>query len=106
MDNVPFLKDVIAGVESRLGDSQFGAADLAAEGALSQRQLTRLKEEIGETPAALICRLRLERAAPLLGEEGLTVSETAYAVGYDSPSHVARTFRRRFNCTPSECRNA
>lgn len=101
-DNAPFLAEVRSVVEARLGDPQFGAGDLAAEMALSQRQLTRrLKETTGETPAALIRRLRLERAAQLL-EEGRTVSETAYAVGYNSPSHFAKAFRKHFGCAPSE----
>lgn len=85
------------------GDAQFDAGALAVEMALSPRQLTRrLKEVTGEAPAALIRRLRLERAAQLLTEDEHTVSETADAVGYDSPSHFAKAFRKRFGCAPSE----
>jgi signal transduction histidine kinase/DNA-binding response OmpR family regulator/streptogramin lyase len=102
-DERPFLEEVLTVVEAHLGDAQFGAGDLASEMALSQRQLTRrVKEATDETPAALIRRLRLERAAQLLEEERHTVSEAAYAVGYDSPSHFAKAFRKHFGCAPSE----
>ncbi|MEF8940604.1 MAG: ATP-binding protein [Salinivenus sp.] len=103
VENAPFLEEVLAVVEAHLGDAHFGAEDLAAEMALSPRQLTRrLKEAAGETPAALIRRLRLEHAARLLDDEARTVSETAHAVGYDSPSHFAKAFRKHVGCAPSD----
>jgi len=101
-ENAPFIEETLRVAEVHLDDPHFGAEDLASQMALSPRQLTRrLKEAIGETPAALIRRLRLERAAQLLEEEH-TVSETTYAVGYQSPSHFAKAFRKHFGCPPSE----
>ena len=101
-ENAPFIEEALRVAEAHLDDPHFGAEDLASQMALSPRQLTRrLKEAIGETPAALIRRLRLERAAQLLEEER-TVSETGYAVGYQSPSHFAKAFRKHFGCPPSE----
>lgn len=102
-EQVPFLERVTAAANEHLAEPAFSVDDLAAEMALSRRQLTRrCKDAAGETPAAFIRRLRLERAARLLAEQDDgTVAEVAYAVGY-STSHFAQAFRKRFGCAPSD----
>lgn len=47
----------------------------------------------GETVAATVRRLRLARAAILLGERQASVTEIALATGYDSPQAFTRAFR-------------
>ncbi len=54
----------------------------------------------------LISELRLERAAALLEKQAVSVSEAAYAVGYDSVSHFSRRFKERFGKSPSLWRGA
>lgn len=50
--------------------------------------------------------VRLERARQLLSEEGVPVSEAAYAVGFNGLSHFSRAFSQRFAANPTQVRNA
>ncbi|MBB5645391.1 helix-turn-helix domain-containing protein [Pedobacter cryoconitis] len=45
---------------------------------------------------------RLEESYPLLAEKKLNISEVAYKVGYSSPSHFSKSFKKRFGFTPSQ----
>lgn len=59
------------------------------------------KAVTGTTPLQFQKDLRLIAARDLLAKAGQSVSETAYAVGYESPTHFSRDFRRRFGRPPS-----
>ena len=86
-----------------LGDSSFGVDWLADEVGVSRRHLRRrLEAVVGEAPAELIRRLRLERASQLLAAGSGTVAEVAYSVGFKSPSHFSAAFRKAFGISPSE----
>ena len=50
--------------------------------------------------------VRLERARQLLVEQGIPVSEAAYAVGFSGLSHFSRAFSQRFAANPTQIRNA
>ncbi len=97
-----FLKQVLAIVEDHLGDSGFGAGAMADAVGLSRRQLERrLTQAAGETPAELLRRMRLERARQLLETRHGTIAEVAYAVGFRSPAHFSKAFRKAFGLSPS-----
>lgn len=55
----------------------------------------------GETPAAIRRRVRLEQAAWSL-QGGASVTDTAFAAGYDSVDGFSRAFSRAYGCAPSE----
>lgn len=61
------------------------------------RQVSRAAQE---SPAAMRRRVLLERAAWHLQRER-TVTDTAFAAGYDSVDGFSRAFARAFGCTPS-----
>jgi signal transduction histidine kinase/DNA-binding response OmpR family regulator len=89
-------------VRAHLQDPAFDVQALADELGLGRRQLTRrLNEKAGTTPARLIRRRRLQRAAQLLKEDGGTVTEVAYAVGFESLSHFSTSFKEHFGAPPS-----
>ena len=70
---------------------------------MSPRQLLRkLKALTDERPNALLRRLRLERAASLLGQEAMTVKEVVHAVGFQSLPYFAKAFREAYGVAPSE----
>ena len=80
----------------------FGVHALAAAAALSYKQLRRqLDRETGETPSQFIRRVRVEHAARLLREGAGSISEVAYAVGFNSLSYFSRAFREVYGQTPS-----
>ena len=57
-------------------------------------------EETGRTIFSMLRDLRMERAAELLREGKLNVTETAMEVGYSSLSHFTVAFRETFACCP------
>ncbi len=42
------------------------------------------------------------RAADLLRDEHITVAEVAYQVGMGTPQYLAKVFKARFGCTPTQ----
>jgi AraC-like DNA-binding protein len=64
----------------------------------------RLQEHCSMTPAEFIRDFRLRRAAELLERGDARVSEVALAVGFRHLSSFTRTFRARYDCTPSQYR--
>jgi signal transduction histidine kinase/CheY-like chemotaxis protein/methylphosphotriester-DNA--protein-cysteine methyltransferase len=102
-EDVPFVQEVVEAVEAQLGDPGLTTDRLADSVALSRRQLTRrLKDAVGQAPAAFVRTRRIERAKELLREGPETIGEVAYAVGFRSPSSFSRTFREETGRTPTE----
>ena len=66
----------------------------------------RFKEIVGETPLDYLTQWRVYRAAVLLKEGDLKLTEIAKAVGYDSDGSFNKTFKRIMGVTPGEYRRA
>jgi AraC-like DNA-binding protein len=89
-------------VEARLLDPDLTPDALAEAAELSYSQLyRRLRDELRMTPSQFIRTVRVERAAELLRAGEGTVSEVAYAVGFNALSHFHRSFRERFGVAPT-----
>jgi AraC-like DNA-binding protein len=72
---------------------------------LSRRHLTRLFREFAdETLIDFTNRTRVETAARLISSTGLSILDVSLAVGIDSPSYLARLFKRYLGMAPSELR--
>ena len=80
--------------------------DIARRVASSRRQLQRAYAEIGRTTfREHLTRVRMQRAAELLGSRALTVREVAFRVGYRQPAQFAKAFRRHHHVSPSGYRS-
>jgi AraC-like DNA-binding protein len=55
----------------------------------------------GKSPLEFIRVLRLKRAAQLLVESQLSVSEIATEVGFNTVKYFTKYFKEEFNCLPS-----
>jgi AraC-like DNA-binding protein len=64
------------------------------------------KAVTGTTPLQYQKDLRLIEAQAMLKAMNRTVSEAAYAVGYESPNHFSRDFSRKFGLPPSRVASA
>lgn len=63
---------------------------------------THFKSVTGTTPLQYQKDLRLIEAKTLLAESHKTVSEAAFSVGYESPTHFSRDYSRKFGVPPSQ----
>jgi AraC-like DNA-binding protein len=80
--------------------------DLARESAMGVSSFHRaFKEVTGDTPLQYLKKVRLLKAKGLLVFDGKRVDETAYEVGYASPSQFSREFKRYFRLPPSEAQS-
>jgi AraC family transcriptional regulator len=80
---------------------------LAREAALSPFHFLRLFAKVlGVTPHQYLVRTRLRRAAGLLAEGGLSVTEVALEAGFEDLSNFVRSFRRAAGASPGEFRRA
>ncbi len=77
--------------------------ELAAEFGLSPEHINLLfRQELGMTPSAVINRERVMLAHRLLHEQGQTVTEAAYAVGFSDPFYFSRVFKQILGVPPSQ----
>ena len=79
--------------------------DVAREACLSPFHFLRLFQRVlGVTPHQYVLRLRLARAARLLADASLSVTEVALEAGFADLSNFVRTFRRVAGVSPGEFR--
>ncbi|GAB4014588.1 two-component regulator propeller domain-containing protein [Spirosoma migulaei] len=97
-----FMNRVYSILEERLDDSTFGVEPLATAIGMSRMHLNRkVKAMTGLSPNELIRIVRLKRAAELL-LTGVSVSEVADRVGFDTPAYFSKVFKDQYHLTPSE----
>jgi AraC-like DNA-binding protein len=80
---------------------QHSLESIAANVAMSPFLFARIFRELtGTPPHQYLVGVRLQRAC-LMIEQGASVTDTCYGVGFNNLSHFIRSFRARFGCTPS-----
>jgi transcriptional regulator GlxA family with amidase domain len=95
----------LAMMEARL-EEPASRGELAAAVGISVRQLERLfASTTGQSIAGEYRKLRLERAATMLRETGMSVTEVAVACGFVSQAHFSRLVKRHFGCPPLQLRH-
>ena len=98
-----FLKRAIKCLEENLSNSNFGVDDLYRELGLSRTQLYRkLKGLVGQSANEFIRSFRLKRAAQLLKQQEMTISEVTYHVGFNDLQYFRYCFKKQFGSNPSE----
>lgn len=102
-NDAKFLRRVIDSVEENMADWNFDLETMARKLAVSRRQLFRkLHAAAGCSPNTFIRTLRLRRAAQLLTESQMTVTEITYAVGFSDLKHFRTIFREYYGVAPGE----
>jgi AraC-like DNA-binding protein len=94
-------------IEKHLNDPGLTAAVVARELGVSPRYLRMVFAPEGETVSAYILRRRLEECARRLASSlwrGHTITDIAFAAGFNSGPHFARTFRQQYGLTPRQYR--
>ncbi len=82
-----------------------GIAVLAARVGLSERHFTRLfRDQVGESPARYVERVRVDAARQLLGSERTGLDEIARRCGFGTSETLRRAFHRRLGLAPDTYR--
>jgi len=98
-----FMQRVLNAAEKNIGNAEFDTEHLAQELFVSRRQLHRKIQAItGQGPGEFIRVFRLKKAALMLIEKKLNVTQIALEVGFESPAQFTRAFKKHFNCLPSD----
>jgi len=90
-------------IDARLDDATLGVEALAEAMHMDRSNLLRrCKELLGVSPSEYLRDARLQRARGLLEHGAGSISEVAYAVGFDSLSSFTRAFKLRYGHPPSQ----
>ncbi|MBN2519698.1 MAG: response regulator, partial [Bacteroidales bacterium] len=97
-----FIKKAIEEVEENMSNPEYSVTELSRELNMSRTTLyKKLLALTGKTPIEFIRILRLKRAAQLLGQSQLSVSEIAYKVGFNDTRYFTKYFKTEFKELPS-----
>ncbi|GAB2551724.1 response regulator [Spirosoma aerophilum] len=100
-----FLQRVYRLLEQHLDDSNLSVEWLADQLAMSRKTFyLKIQSLVQLSPVELIRQYRLRKSIDLL-KAGHNASETAYMVGFESPSYFTRVFREFYHQTPTEYMN-
>lgn len=98
-----FLEKIMQVVENNIENTDFSVEQFADELAVSRPLLfLKIKALTNQTPNNFIKSVRLKRAAQLLKQNELQISEIAYMVGFKDPRYFSKCFQKEFGKTPSE----
>lgn len=101
-----FMRRVMAYVEENIGNSDANVSEMAAEAAVSETSLYRkMHSLLGVSPGSFMQEARLVRASELLKETS-SVSDVAYACGFENPKYFSKCFKKRFGLSPSDYRTS
>ena len=96
------VEKAIKYVEDNISRSELSVEELSSELGMSRVHLyKKLLQITGKTPIEFIRTIRLKRAAQLLRESQLYVSEIAYEVGFNNPKYFSKYFKDEFGVLPS-----
>lgn len=97
-----FLFQLFEILSKELYKPNFNSAMLNAPLGLSKSQAYRkIKSLTGIAPNQLIQEIRLRQSLKRFKQNGTTIAEIAFNLGFNSPTYFARVFRKRFGTTPT-----
>jgi signal transduction histidine kinase/ligand-binding sensor domain-containing protein/DNA-binding response OmpR family regulator len=98
-----FLRKSIEVVEKNISNADLDIEQFAVEVGVSRMQLYRKFSALTNmTVKEFIRSIRLKRAAQLLLEKKLSITEIAYSVGFRDLSHFRKSFHNEFGMSASE----
>ena len=101
-----WLNKVAKFIVDHMSDPDLDSNLLVEEFGISKTQLYRkIKAITDHTPHGFIKKYRLKKAADLLKNSDLTISEITYETGFNNRSYFYRIFKEEYNCSPSDFRS-
>lgn len=96
-----FLNKAMKIIEKNISNPNYNIDLFSKDMAMSQSSLyRRLKTLTGESPNNFMKEIRLKRAASLLIQDEIPVSDISGMVGFDDPSYFSKSFKQKFGISP------
>ena len=100
------LKKALSIVEENISNEQFNIPMFSSELGVSRTMLfTKIKAWTNFTPNEFIQEIRMKRAAQLLEQGKINVSQISYKVGFKNPKYFAKCFQKKFGLSPTQYSN-
>ena len=100
------LKKAFKVVEENISNEQFDIPFFSAELGVSRTMLfTKIKAWTNLTPNDFIQEIRMKRAAQLLEQNKMNISQISYKVGFNNPKYFSKCFQKKYGETPSQYSN-
>lgn len=97
-----FLQKIRAAVESRLDDASLSVDDICRMLGMSHSVIHRkLAALTGRSLTLYVRSIRLQKARELLIDPALSISEVAFATGFNDPKFFSRVFAETYGVSPS-----
>jgi YesN/AraC family two-component response regulator len=99
------IQNALQSVEKNMNNTEYSVEELSNDVGLSSRSLfNKIQSITGDTPSNFIRSIRLKRAAQLLRDTDLNISEIADHVGFGNIKYFNRHFKEEFSTTPTQYR--
>ena len=100
-----FLERMQRIIEGNFSNPDLNVNFLANKLCISRSRLfAKIKTLADVSPNEMIQIVRLKKAAQMLSEGNMKVSEVCYTVGFSNPSYFSKCFYKQFGVSPSEIR--
>ena len=98
-----FIRTALELVELNMSNALYTVEEMSRDVGMSHTQLYRkIKALTGQTINEFIRAIRLKRAAQLLEQHQLTVSQVTYKVGFTDLQHFRECFKKMYGFTPTQ----
>ncbi|MCF8302027.1 MAG: substrate-binding domain-containing protein [Bacteroidales bacterium] len=98
-----FINKAIKVINENMSREDFGVEEFSKEMSMSRVHLYRkIKQLTGMSVSEFIRSIKLKKAAGLLKNSGMSISEISYEVGFSTPSYFAKCFKEQFKVSPTE----
>lgn len=99
------VRTMVGFVQTHYND-KIALDDIAAAGNVCKSKCCSLfRRYLNQTPVNFLISYRLKKSLELIANSDLNMTEIAYEVGFAGASYFSETFRRHYECTPSEYRS-
>jgi len=98
-----WLQKAIAQLEVHLSDDSYTVEQLASDLCMSRMTFYRkIQSATGQKPTEFMRTIRLRRAAELLREGRMSITQVTYDTGFASVSYFSRCFRAMYGVSPTQ----
>ena len=98
-----FMQRCLNLIEANISEPSYNVERLCEDLSMSRPTVyKKIKSLTGLSVVAFIRSLRIKRAAQLLLQDGSSIKNIMYMVGFDNSSYFSARFKKEFGCTPAE----